>query len=76
MVVMGEIINKFEDIILKLKDHHIDKIELLGYHALGKNKYEELGKCFHPFTSLNKEELESCIAALFKQKVKASYLSV
>lgn len=76
MVVMGEIINKFEDIILKLKDHHIDKIELLGYHALGKNKYEELGKCFHPFTSLNKEDLESCIAVLFKQKVKTSYLSV
>lgn len=76
MVVMGEIINKFENIILKLKNHHIDKIELLGYHSLGKNKYKELGKCFHPFTILSKTEIEKLASVLSENNITATYLSI
>ena len=75
MVVMGEIVDKLDEVIQRLKNHHIEKIELLGYHALGKNKYEELGKRFHPFTSLSKDELERCVTILSKAKIEASYLS-
>lgn len=76
MVVMGEIINKFEDIVLQLKDHYIDKIELLGYHALGKNKYEELGKRFHPFTVLSKTNMEKLESEMIENNITATYLSI
>lgn len=76
MVVMGEIIDKFGDIVWQLKNHHIDKIELLGYHSLGKNKYEELGKRFHPFTVLNRTEMEKLASELIENNITATYLSI
>lgn len=76
MVVMGEIISKFDIIIEKLKKHHISQIELLGYHSLGKSKYQELGKPFHEFTSLEKEQVEEFVSLLNKRDIDASFLSI
>lgn len=76
MVVMGEMADKLGHIIRRLKSHHIGRIELLGYHSLGKNKYEELGKRFHPFTPLSKAELERIVSVLTENNIAATYLSV
>lgn len=76
MVVMGEIIGKFDTIIEKLKKHHISQIELLGYHSLGKSKYQEVGKQFHVFTPLEKEQVEYCMSLFYKNQIKASFLSI
>ena len=76
MVVMEEITNKFEDIIKRLKRHYIDKIELLGYHSLGENKYEELGKPYQPFCTLTKDELEECVTLLNNHGVNAHYMII
>ena len=76
MVVMKEILEKFELIVQKLKNHQIGEIELLAYHYLGENKYKELGKTFHRFGIVSKKEMESCGSIVNRYGIIAKYLSL
>lgn len=76
MVIMGEVLNRFDAIIEALKKRRVGQLELLAYHSLGKNKYLELEKHFHPFACVEKEELERCVALLYENGINASYLTV
>ena len=76
MVVMKEIIDKIPSIAGELKSHHVNDIELLAYHYLGKNKYKELDKPCHQFGTLTKSELEQCVTLLDNHGVKARYLTI
>ena len=64
MVVMEEIVGKMPSIAQRLKFHHVNDIELLAYHYLGKNKYKELNRPFRQFGTVTKNELEKCVALL------------
>lgn len=76
MVVMREIVGKMPSIAQKLKSHHVNDIELLAYHYLGKNKYKELGKPYHLFDTLTKDELEKCVTLLNHYGVDAQCMTI
>lgn len=76
MVVMREILGSFNKVIEKLKSSYIEQIELLNYHRLGENKYNELRKLFRKFHSLSSTELNNCVKRLTDCRIKASFLTI
>ena len=76
MVVMDEVFTQKEFIAKKLSKLGVSNIELLAYHSLAKNKYKELGKMFHHFTTPSKDNLQEWINVMKKYNIQSNFLSV
>lgn len=76
MVIMAEVLTKTDAIIEEMKIHHVDNVELLGYHALAENKYIELKKTFHRFKMPTKDELLTMCEALNTSNIKARFIMI
>jgi len=69
MVVMEEMMGKASQIVLGLKDHGIDGIELLNCHGLAESKYKELGRVFKNFQPLSNSHSETLSGLLVKNGI-------
>lgn len=56
MVLMHEAMKNIEKIVERMIETDIQSVEILGYHSMAKNKYEQLGLPFHPFTPPSDED--------------------
>lgn len=57
MVLMHEAIGNVEKIVSNLKENSIYRIELLEYHAIAENKYQQIGKKFIKYHPANETDM-------------------
>ncbi len=76
MVLMREAMANRDDIVKKLVENKIKKIELLEYHSLAENKYRQLNKIFRPFHSPTEEDVRIISSLLDKYNIRNSYLRI
>lgn len=76
MVIMSEVLLKMDIIIESLKNHHIEKLELLPCHSLAEKKYMELKKPFHRFKIPSKVDLDRACAIMKTNAIDAHYVSL
>lgn len=76
MVIMQEIIDNIPNIVEKLNIYKIDNIELLAYHNLSNNKYKQLNKNIHSFTSPDNIIIDQFKSFLHKHNIRESLLKI
>lgn len=76
MVLMREAMVNTDDIVKKLVENKIKKIELLEYHSLAENKYRQLNKIFRPYHSPSDEDVRIISSLLDKYNISNTYLRI
>lgn len=76
MVLMREVTANTDDIVKKLVENKIKKIELLEYHSLAENKYRQLNKIFRQFHSPTEEDVRIMSSLLDKYNIRNTYLRI
>ena len=76
IVIMSEVISKIDNIIERLLKNHIDEIELLSYHSLAKNKYNQLAKPFRQFTTPTEKDLINIVENMANNTIRARFNQV